>query len=655
MHYYQVIPLINIASRGKVFFTYKSRKKIPAGSLAAIEFGKRKIQGVIFKKTGKPAYPVKNMAEVKFKKLLNPKQLALAKEISRYYLCPLGISLKLFVPKITKKKLPTGKNILPGKDDKKPVLTFAQREALEKISKKKDGEFLLQGPASSGKTEVLMGVIEKNIQTGGQALVIIPEIFLSYQEIYRYQQRFGAGKTVLLHSQLKDSEFSNTWKKIEKGTAQVIIATKAGLFCNFKKLKIIALDEEQDISHKQWGQNPRYHSKQVAQWMKKIHQAKVIYLSATPGMETIKQFQGKTFEKNKASLPMLKTEKLTVKLPRIEIEDLKKYYQKFKNNMVLSKDFLQNLSQNIKEKKLAFVAAAQRGKNCYTICRNCNQVIKCPRCQVRLVEIGDEFRCIHCNYKINNLSSCPNCKSLNLENVGFGTEKIEQELRKKFPQAKIKKLDQSVFKKRTAREKIYQLIKDKKIDILVGTSVIAKGFDFPQLQLAAVLNADHFAATIDFRANERQLGGLFQLAGRLNRPGSGNQGKMFIQTFEPENKILEYLKNWDWQKFAQQELKQRKTLKYPPYSKLIKLTYKNQKPDLVEKNVQTVYNNLLRSKTRQIIEIFPPYFGFIKREGIIWKKHILIKAAPNFNHASSSLFQNLKPGWMIDIDPLNVF
>lgn len=654
MYYYNTIPLLNLSLKGKKFFTYRSFEKIPAGSLVLIDFGSKKTKGIVIKKTKKPLYQVKNITKIISKDIISPEQVKLAERISKYYLCYQGLALKLFIPKITKKikRIGENKNI---SSKKKIALTKFQRGAAKKIlNGDSQEEFLLQGPASCGKTEVIMEVIRKNKKKNFQFLIIIPEIFLSYQEISRYQQKFGGDEVVLLHSNLNSGDFYNNWLKIKEGKAKIIIATKIGVFSRFKNLRMIFVDEEQDISHKQWAQNPRYHCKKIAQWMKKIHNCKIIYISATPSMETIKKFQSKTFFKNNIQLPSLKTKKIHVEHPKILVEDLRKYYQKFKNNLTLSNDFIKNLKGVLDNKKIIFLIASQRGKSRYTICKNCNKIISCPNCKASLIEIGSEYQCIHCNYKINNLSSCPACRSMRLENVGFGTEKIEKELRKKFPKAKIHRLDQTIFKKTGTREKIYNDVKNKKIDILIGTQIIAKGLDLPHLKMAGVLNTENFNNDFDFRSRERSLGNLFQLAGRLNRPGSGNGGIFFIQTFNPESDLLDYLEKWRWKNFTKNELKQRKVLNYPPYSRLIKLTYKNKSLDLVEKNTKKVYNNLLRNKTRQISEIFPPYFGFIKKRRGVWEKNILLKVSLGFSQEKFKPF-NFKNNWIYDIDPENIF
>lgn len=647
MNYYQIIPLTRISLKAHPCFTYAWEKNISFGSLVEIEFGRKKIKGIVYKKTNRPQFATKKILKIIEKNIINQKQLALSKKISKYYFTSLGVVLKLFIPKITKNKVPLIKEKF--KKEKSPPLTSSQKKSVKKIISLKSKSFLLFGPASSGKTEVIIKVAEKFIKKNKQVLIIIPEIFLSYQEIERYQSRFRKEGIALIHSKIKASEFFSIWNNIKKGEIKLVIATKTGVFLPFKNLGLITVDEEQDISHKQWAQNPRYHIREVSQWLAKIHKSKLIYSTATPSLDI---FKSKT---TVIKLPTLKTKDIIVKKPKIDLVDLKKYFFNKKPSSTITPPLEKALGEKLKENKLSIVLVPRRGKSQAIICSDCKKLIQCPNCKIPLIHIADNYRCLHCDYKISSLSQCPQCKSFRLKNIGFGTEKISEELKTLFPEAKISTADQTVFQKNIEREKLFQSIKNKQIDILVGTQSIIKGFDFPQTGLAVIINSEKWGGKADFRFDERWLGNLFQLAGRVNRPGSDQEGSLLIQTFRPENLLLKYLDSWDWKSFIEQEMENRKALKYPPACHLIKLICLHKSLKIVEKNVQTVYNQILKIKSRQIIEVLAPYEGNIKKRSNKWQKNILIKTANLENISLKNIIEKLPENWIVDINPENIF
>lgn len=647
MNYYQIIPLTRISLKAQPFFTYACEKDISNGSLVEIEFGRKKIKGVVYKKTNRPPFATKKISRIIEKNVIQEQQINLAKKISSYYFSSLGVVLKLFIPRITKKKIPLTKN--NSKKIKKNTLTSAQKKSVEKIISSKNKKSLLFGPASSGKTEVLMEVSEKLINKNKQVLIVIPEIFLSYQEIERYQERFQKKGVALIHSKIKASAFFSIWNNVKNGKIKLIIATKIGVFLPFRNLGLVAIDEEQDISHKHWDQTPRYHIREVSEWLADLHKSRLIYSSATPSLEILKS------KKDLVQLPSLKTKNINVKKPQIELIDLRKYFFNQKASLNITPPLKKSIEEKLKEKKLSIVLVPRRGKSQAIICTDCKKIIQCPTCKIPLVHIADNYRCLHCNYKISSLSQCPQCRSFRLKNIGFGTEKISEELKTIFPKAIISTADQTSFQKNPAREKLFQAIKDKKIDILVGTQSVIKGFDFPQTELAVIINSEKWGGKTDFRFDERWLGNLFQLAGRVNRPRSSQKGKLIIQTFHPENTLIKHLETWKWNVFVEQEMKNREALKYPPTCHLVKLIYSNENFKKVEKNVKTVYNQVLKIKSQQIIEVLAPYAGNMKKRRNKWQKNILIKTTDLENASLKKIIEKLSPNWIIDVNPENIF
>ena len=433
--YYKIIPLIKIPINKDPKFTYKSKEKIPFGSLVIVPFGKKTVKGIVLNSTKKPYFRTREIQNIKTFSAINEVQLSLAEKISAYYFTSLGITLKLFVFNLTKK--PPGIVFEKIPEIPKVTLTQQQKKVVQKItanpSKIKN---LVFGPASSGKTEIAMAMIEKTLANQKQSLIILPEVFLSYQEIYRYQKRFFNKKVALLHSKLKPSELSAIWNGIKSGEIEILIATKIGCFMPFKNLGIIVIDEEQDISHKNWDQNPKYHTAKVAKWLTAQHNAKLLFLSATPSVKNYWKTKNKLYNWRLLELPALKTKEIKVLKPKINIINLwENSYQKT-GDILFSKDLLEDFKKTLKKNKISLILVPYHGKSQAVFCENCKTALKCPKCQTSLVHSKDEYKCLHCNYKTSSLTSCPNCKSYKLKNIGFGTESVASELTKFFPKSK---------------------------------------------------------------------------------------------------------------------------------------------------------------------------------------------------------------------------
>ncbi|MDZ7611596.1 MAG: primosomal protein N' [Candidatus Moranbacteria bacterium] len=665
MHYYQVIPLIRIHVAGKPCFTYKSKEELARGDLVFIDFKNKKIKGVIYTKAGKPPFPTKEVLELIQKEALPGKQLKLAEKMSDYFFAPLGVVLKFFFPNFTKKKIKFGNKQKPElhKGDK-VVLTGKQKEAVEKINKEDYKEHLLFGPASSGKTEVLMASLEEKLKTGKQGLIILPEIFLSHQEIERYKKRFNQYNAVHLHSEMNPSEKTSIWRGIKSGQINILISTKIGVFYPFKNLGFIALEEEQDASHKQWDQVPHYHAGWAASELVKLYGADLVYCSATPSMETFHKASSEKIQL--LELPRLQKKGIKTEKPNIEIVDLRKEFNKFENKkkgFTFSKRIIEAFNKSLERKKTSILMVPNRGKSRAVICSDCRTRLKCPNCQAGLISAADSYRCLHCSYKLSSLARCPSCKSFRLISAGFGTESVARELNDLFPQARVATVDRDALQKKGAGSKIYESLSRGKLDFLVGTQAVAKGFDIKQVDMAGVINADNWAGAVDFRFDERWLGGLFQLAGRINRPRLENSknppdGNVIIQTYNPENKLLKHLLEWEWKPFALEELEKRKVLSYPPFREIYKLSYSNGKKEKVEKEARMVYNKLKEIASRQSsLDVSEPYDGtmpFLRQRKI---KNILIKSKrpiPKKSEAGKYL-SKISDSWRIDPNPDKIF
>jgi primosomal protein N' (replication factor Y) (superfamily II helicase) len=653
MEYYKIIPLLRLPLKKSPFFTYRSAESLKTGSFVKIIFGKKQVRGVVFGKTIRPrGFKAREISKIIGSDTLAKNQLRLAFSVSEKYFYPVSLALKLFPFSLIKKKEKSDQKTKTCLKKNKITMTQKQKEATALILNGKEKEVLLFGPAASGNTEVLMAAAEKYLKEKKQALILVPDIFLLYQEAKRYALRFGNESVAVFHSGLKKSEMATSLESIKTGRAKIIVASRMGVFLPFSKLGMIAIDEEQDVSHKQWDQSPRYSSKEIAKELGKIFGAKIIYCSATPSAETFFE----ACEKNIGfvELPMLKTKKFTVKKPQLELIDLRESYFK-KRKGLFSNRLLELIGKTLENKKMSIVLVPRRGKSKVVICDSCEKIMLCKNCDLPLLNIGDKLKCLHCSYEISSFSKCPHCKSFNLKNIGFGTEKIARDLEIFFPKAKIAVADRESFAKEKNRGDIAEKISRGQAQILVGTTTAIKGLDLESFSLAVVINDKGWAGKNELRHNEKILGAFFQLAGRLNRPGSDQKGIVVIQTFEPQNKLFEYLERWDWKKYLKEELGKRKKLLLPPFSHLIKITVKDISLESVEKNSQLVYNKLLETQDSKIIETLAPYFGSIKKTRNIWQKNVLLKASDLNSKKIQNVLCGISDKHSLDIDPENIF
>jgi primosomal protein N' len=718
-YYYQIIPLVRLPLTRANDFTYHTEEQIEFGSIVKIKLNNKMVKGVLleeFRKTSsvkKPTFKTSPILEIISPAQITKSQLALAKLISKYYLTPLSTTLKFFAFSLTKKNNATyfenlTKQVIEIKETKWQndiILTTEQKKAIQQIIETKKSTSteknasLLFGPPASGKTEVIIETIKSILGSGRQSLILIPEIFLSYQEIVRYSSKFiegDANEVAILHSQLKPSEITTIWNGVKSGEIKIVISTRMGIFLPFKNLGLVVVDEEQDISHKQWDTTPFYHTRQVASLLQEVYSrktfpTKILLVSSTPSLNSYQQITQKSGWQL-IKLPSLKTELVTVKNPIIELVDLKKYYKKGQQIFV-SNELRFALKNVLDRNKVAMLLVPRRGKSNTIICQDCQEVPTCPDCQVPLVHSENNYRCLHCNFKISNISKCPHCGSFRLADVGFGTESVKDTIQTMFPSARTAIADSLTFKDNAYRQKILSDLYNNKLDFLIGTYTIAKGLDIKDVELVTILNADNWPGQTDFRFDENYLSTIFQLAGRVNRPGGAQNGKCLIQTFDPTNRIFTYLKNWDWEEFTNYELENREGLGYPPFKHLLKITYRNYNREIVEKELDKlhkkleIYQSTKKKKSRdlckvqgkneqrskahecassssgvfdeeicQISGLLSPYFGHQEKLRGEWRKHLLLKI-PTMPITDKKLLKilDLSTGWKIDVDTENVF
>jgi len=446
-------------------------------------------------------------------------------------------------------------------------LTEAQNKAEQLIEEGLRDEnsrvILLQGVTGSGKTEVYLRAIAKVLEQGKQAIVLVPEISLTPQMIGRFRSRFGE-QIAILHSQLSIGERYDQWRRLKEGEADIAIGARSAIFAPLKRLGLIVIDEEHETSYKQ-DTVPRYHAREVAVKRAELSGAVVILGGATPSLES--RFSAGQGRYDFAILP----ERIEARpLPAVEIVDMREELKQG-NRSIFSRRLAQSLNRCLEEKEQAILFLNRRGYAPFILCRDCGYVPRCPHCQVSLTYhfTDKDLRCHHCGYSRQAPDICPRCKSRYIRHFGIGTQRVEEELKKQFPQGRVLRLDADTTTRKGAHSSMLGSFKKREIDILVGTQMIAKGLDFPEVTTVGVITADTSLNLPDFRAAERTFQLLTQVAGRAGR--GSKLGEVIIQTYAPEHYSILAARTHDYETFYEQEMKLREELLYPPFSHFVNL------------------------------------------------------------------------------------
>lgn len=515
-------------------------------------------------------------------------------------------------------------------------LTPAQIQALDLLQEK---QFLLvHGITGSGKTEIYLQAAARTIADGKQVIILVPEIALTPQTTQRFAERFPIA---VLHSALTPKERQENWQKIINAEVQLVVGARSALFAPFKNLGLIVIDEEQDSSYKQ-DNNPRYHTVQTALQRARLCGAKVLLGTATPALETFHLFQNPPDKRyGYIYLP----ERINNRpLPPVEIVDLRAELQNG-NFSVLSKRLQTELRECLNTQGKAILFLNRRGFASFINCRSCGLVLECPHCSVALVYHADtnQAKCHYCGHTQNVADKCPSCHSGYFKFFGTGTQRVESELKKIFGDVHIFRMDSDTTTKRGAHEKILKefLAADKAV--LLGTQMIAKGHDFPEVTLIGIISADTLLNLPDFRSAERTFQLLAQVAGRTGR---GNRsGKVIVQTYNPEHYAIQAAAEHNYQKFYEQELTQRQEVNYPPFSKLTLIVF-SAKEEILAKNMAAQYAQKYAGQASG------PTPAIIYKLRGFYRWQILLKDV-QVNYSDFPAESKVKIE--IDVDPLNMY
>lgn len=476
------------------------------------------------------------------------------------------------------------------------TLNEMQESALLKISSAIDAAvfspFLLMGVTGSGKTEVYVRAAQHCVSKGRQAIVLVPEIFLTPQAAYRFKEIFK-DRVAIFHSGLKDTERGHEWERMRRGDVDVVVGTRSAVFAPFEKTGLIIVDEEFDPSYKQEN-DPRYSARDTAVYRASLEGAAVVLGSATPSLETWMNAKS-----GKYALLEMKERVLKRPMPEIVICDLR--YDGNKNlELFLSDTLTKHMNEAVEAGEQAILFINRRGFSSYVSCRECGYTAKCINCDIPLVyhKAGGELKCHYCDYSVQPETFCPSCKKP-LKYKGVGTQRIEDVISKFFPDKKLMRVDIDTMRADKKHFEAYEAIRSGEIDILIGTQMIAKGFDFPSVTFVGVVGIDSLLNLPDFRSEERVFQLLTQVAGRTGR--GDKPGKVVIQTYNPDCAGVRYIRNYDFRGFYEEQEKVRRAAGYPPFKKIVQLVIQDESESKCSQKAD---------KVSEVIERFIEQKGF---------------------------------------------
>ncbi|OMF76015.1 primosomal protein N' [Paenibacillus glucanolyticus] len=452
------------------------------------------------------------------------------------------------------------------------------RSIVHKLDEREHGVFLLHGVTGSGKTEIYLQTIQRCLEQERQAIVLVPEISLTPQMVERFKARFG-DRVAVMHSRLSDGERYDEWRKIREGRASVVVGARSAVFAPFDRLGLIIMDEEHETSYKQ-EETPKYHARDVAIHRASLTGAAVILGSATPSLESYHAAKSQAEDHFAPQLLEMPSRALGNRLPEVQIVDMREELREG-NRSMFSRSLHAAITTRLERGEQTVLLLNRRGYSTFVMCRSCGYVAGCPECDISLTyhQKSNNLRCHYCGYAAQAPEVCPDCGSEHIRYFGTGTQRVEEELAKLFPGIRVIRMDVDTTTEKGSHEKLLKQFRDKKGDVLLGTQMVAKGLDFPDVTLVGVITADSALNLPDFRAAEKTFQLLTQVAGRAGRHQL--PGEVVIQSYTPEHYSIIHASSHDYLSFVKDELKHRKALHYPPYCRLILVTLSHEQLPLL--------------------------------------------------------------------------
>lgn len=554
-------------------FTYllPEEETVEVGCRVKAPLGKRNLTGFVVEVNDKKPpgnYECKPVEKIVDREpIFGEAELDLAAWMANMYFCSKGEALSAMLPGgVRKSRLPV--EPFDYEKPEKVVLSREQEDGVRWILEGKTGLFYLFGVTGSGKTEVYLTVAEKLIEEGKDVIYLVPEIALSHQIMREVQSRFG-DRAALLHSGLTGSQRMEEWKRIRGGEAKLVVGARSAVFAPVRNLGLIVIDEEHEGTYKS-GSTPRYHARQVAMYRSSKARAALVMGSATPSVEAY----------HLMTAGRIKRIDLTRRLaggtlPELSIVDLNR------EEKGISGRLAEEISAALARKRQVILFLNRRGFSYFFHCRTCGFEMKCSRCSVSLTYHKKHGRmiCHYCGYSTQPVEVCPSCGSLDVGYSGFGTEKVEEDVARLFPKARVGRVDTDSVRPRGTLAKLLKDFAEGELDILLGTQMVAKGLNFPRVDLVGLILADTGLSLPDFRAAERTFQLITQVSGRAGRFDSG--GKVVIQTFRPQNPAILRSKEGDTEGFIKNEIENRQMLGFPPFSRLFRFVFRGKKKEKV--------------------------------------------------------------------------
>lgn len=478
--------------------------------------------------------------------------------------------------------------------DKNVTLTQSQQKVVDDILSQREGVHLVFGVTGSGKTEVYMHIIAQVISEGKTAILLVPEISLTPQVMGNFKARFG-DNVALLHSGLSDGERFDEWQRIREGDVKIVIGARSAIFAPLKNIGVIILDEEHDPSYKSEN-NPRYLTHDVAKFRAKYNHCPLVLGSATPALESF--YSAKNNEYILHELPERANKKA---MPVIQVVNMCTEMLNGNTGM-FSQQLLNDLSNCVEQNNQAMLFINRRGHSSYMICRECGYIPKCEDCDVSLVYHSEDnqLKCHYCNKRYKALTNCPNCGSGYIRFGTMGTQRVVEELHKIFPNTKVLRMDNDTTSTKNALTELLTEFANTKPCILVGTQMIAKGHDFPDVTLVGVMNADMSLHYSDFRSPERTFELITQVAGRAGR--ADKAGKVVIQTYTPRHYIYRFVANYNYQGFYEKEINLRQVTSFPPFAKILRILISGEDEAKVKKLTKQVFDQVKNIKKQHPLD-----------------------------------------------------
>lgn len=645
MHYYEVAPNRIVRSQSNVF-TYSSDLVLSAGQLVTIEVGKKELLGVVTKQATKPTYTTKPILSVLPNQKLPEPLVHLALWMSDYYATHLATVLQTLLPRGIQKTRRARTQTVHQSVRKRTnyVLTNEQFAALQAIEQMPQGSALLHGVTGSGKTRIYIELAKQTLAAGKSVIILVPEIALTSQLLDEFTTIFS--DIIITHSRQTEAERHLAWQSaLTSSTPRIAIGPRSALFIPFSNIGLVVIDEAHEPSFKQ-EQSPRYSALRAASVLTSRHRAKLILGSATPAVADY-------YLAEQSNRPIVRLSKIAQPLavkPTVQLVDMTKRTN-FKKHRFMSNTFIAQMQQALDEGHQALVFHNRRGSASTTLCENCGWTAICERCFIPLTLHTDKhhLHCHICGTSDRVPTSCPACGAADIIHKGIGTKLIESELRKLFPNSTIARFDGDNQASETANAR-YKELYDGNVNIIIGTQVIAKGFDLPHLRMVGIVQADAGLSLPDYGASERTFQLLAQAIGRVGR--SQHPTSVVVQSYQPSHPAVALGLAQNYEEFYKKTLKERRRAGFPPFCHLLKLicVYKTEKAAVANAKKLAA---ILREKAGPNITILGPTPAFYERQADTYRWQLVVKSPKRADLLG--LLQHVPPAhWQYELDPISL-